>query len=134
MIMKNYILRLSAAITLLMAASVSGKAQTDWEPTCVWPFAYKTFKIAKVETGLFKKTESSLPCNIHIGKNALWFSKDNETLMEAIPDNVRKVTFDNGDVYMPIGIEHIFGKVLYDGELQGQRARVYLVKHVLQTR
>lgn len=130
--MKNYILRLSAAIALLMAASVPTHAQTDWEPICVWPFAYKTFRPATVETGLFKKTTSTLPCNIHVGKNALWFSKDNESLMEAIPDNVRKVTFENGDVYMPIGTANIFGKVLYDGELQGKKARVYMTKHVLQ--
>lgn len=130
--MKNYILRLSAAITFLMAASVPTFAQDDWEPICVWPFVYKTFRIATVETGLFKKTESKVPCNIHVGKNALWFSKDNETLMEAVPDNVRRVTFENGDVYIPIGIGDIFGKVLYEGELQGKKARVYLTKHVLQ--
>lgn len=131
--MKANLIRLGAAITLLMAVLVPSYAQSeDWEPTPVWPFLYRRFNIATVETGIFKKSETNVPCNLHVGKGALWFSKDNETLMEAVPDNIRKVVFDNGDVYMPIGNNNLFGKVLYDGELQGKPARVFLLKKVNQ--
>lgn len=104
----------------------------DWEPIGVWPFVYRNFRIAKVQIGIFSKKENSLPCNIHVGKNALWFSQDNETLMEAVPGNIVRVTFDNGDVYMPTGIGDTFGKVIYEGELQGKIARVFLVQKVKQ--
>lgn len=129
--MKTNIKRLGAAITLMMAVLVSSSAQTDdWKPKCQWPFLYKTFRRATVVTGIFKQTETVTPCNIHVGKGMLWFSKDNETLMEAVPDNIRKVTFDNGDVYMPV--HDVFGKVIYEGELQGKPARVFLVQKVNQ--
>lgn len=130
--MINNIKRMVAAVTLMTAVSVSINAQSDWEPTGVWPFTYKHFRVAKVETGLFKNTETSVPCNIHVGKNALWFSKDNETLMEADPSNIRRVTFENGDVYMPLGQTGSFGKMIYEGELQGKPARVFLVRKVNQ--
>lgn len=132
--MRTNLIRLVAAISLMMAVLVPTFAQSnDWEPTPVWPFLYKKFNIATVETGLFNKTETKLPCNLHVGKGALWFSKDNETLMEAVPNNIRRVTFGNGDVYMPVGNDGIFGKVLYEGELQGKTARVFLIKKVNQT-
>lgn len=144
--MKINIKRLGAAIILLMAVScisvVNAQTDTDtpkpthktsdWEPIGVWPFVYKNFKVATVHTGIFKVTETKVPCNIHVGKSALWFSKDNETLMEAVPDNVRKIVFDDGDVYMPVSGANCFGKVLYEGELQGKTARVFLVMRVKQ--
>lgn len=123
----------------MMAVSVCSLAQDnkesdnkDWEPIGVWPFAYKNFRVAKVETGIFNKKETSLPCNLHVGKNALWFSKDGETLMEAVPENIRKVTFENGDVYMPVGSTSTLGKMIYEGELEGGIARVFMVKRVDQ--
>ena len=119
------------AIILLMAVIITASAQSDWQPKREWPFLYKNFRRATVVTGIFKQTETVSPCNIHVGKGMLWFSKDNQTLMEAIPDNIRKVVFDNGDVYMPVNDR--FGKVLYDGELQGKPARVLLIQKVDQT-
>ena len=121
------------AFILLSAISVSGFAQQgEWEPIGVWPFIFKSFKPATVHIGLFSKKETVIPCNIHVGKNALWFAKDGETLMEAIPDNVRKVVFKDGSTYMPIGANNKFGEVIFEGELQGQTARVFLLKEVNQ--
>lgn len=135
--MKNKLRRLGAAIIAMMVASANLTAQTDrpkddWQPIGVWPFVYKNFRVATVETGIFKKKETTLPCNIHVGKGALWFSQDNETLMEAIPDNVRKVKFENGDTFIPIGNENKFAKLMYEGELQGKNARVLMLKEVNQ--
>ena len=119
---------------LLLSIPLRGMAQedSDWQPIGVWPFVYQNFRVATVHTGLFKDTETVVPCNIHIGKSALWFSKDNETLMEAVPGNITKVEFNNGDVYIPIGSEQRFAKVLYEGELQGKKARVYMMQIVDQ--
>ena len=134
--MTRQTIRLGAAIMLMMAVfgsiNAQDRPQDDWEPIGVWPFVYKNFRAATVETGIFSKKETTLPCNIHVGKGALWFSKDNETLMEAIPDNIRRVKFENGDVYMPIGQNNTFAKVLYDSELQGKTARVLMVRYVNQ--
>lgn len=150
--MKKTLCILGAAVTMMTAAPLSISAQekdstdveslsiekftgiktvtSDWEPIGVWPFAYKNFKIAKVQFGRFSKKEALYPCNIHIGRNALWFSQDHETLLEADPANVRMVTFANGDRYAPIGIDDKFGKIIYEGELQGKIARVFMVKKV----
>lgn len=120
------------AVTLLMATTNILAQDTDWEPIGVWPFVYKNFRPATIEFGLFSKKETVTPCNIHVGKNALWFAKDGDTLMEAVPTNIRKVVFQNGDTYMPIGNTENFGKVLYEGELQGKIARVYFMQQVDQ--
>lgn len=137
--------RLGAAIMMLMAAScievkaqdmpesIQQHAKTDnWEPIGVWPFIYKNFHSATIQRGLFKKIENRYPCNIHVGKSTLWFSSDNENLMEAVSNDIRRIIFDGGDVYMPIGDEHALAKVIYEGELQGKTARVFLIKKVKQ--
>lgn len=129
----NRLTKIMAVFALAMTAAINISAQqSDWQPTGVWPFLYQSFKPATIHIGLFSKSETVVPCNIHIGKNALWFCKDGETLMEAVPDNIRKVIFKDGATYMPVGTTKQFGEVLYEGELQGSTARVLLVRQVNQ--
>lgn len=85
------------------------KADAEWIPTGVWPFLNRRFQAAEVVTGLFRKTKTVVPCNIHIGTQHLYYMQK-DTLMEADPVNVSRVTFPNGDVYIPIG--STFGRIV----------------------
>lgn len=105
-------------------------AQTaDWEPTGVWPFVNKQFKVATVYTGMFKKSKTQVPCNIHVGNQTLWYSQ-NDTLLEAIPGSVLRVEFPNGDVYIPVGSEQMFGRIVREDSIDGRIARVICVRLV----
>lgn len=110
--------------TLVLPASLF--AQTRWEPTGVWPFAHKQFRIANVYFGTFKETKTVVPANIHIGKHSLWFSK-NDTLLEAVPNNLRRIEFDNGETYFPLGEKNELALVLRQDTVNGRIARLYQI-------
>ena len=118
-----------AMLTLLPALQLFSQNNTDWEPTGVWPFINKQFRTATVYTGVFSRTKTIVPCNIHVGKQALWYSQ-NDTLMEAIPGTVLYVEFPNGDTYMPVGSERQFGKIIREDTISGQLARIICVRSV----
>lgn len=122
--MKQLILLLLA---LLPFTPLSAQENTDWSPIGVWPFINRQFRTATVYTGLFNRTKTVVPCNIHVGKQALWYSQ-NDTLMEALPGTVIRVEFPNGDTYMPVGREQSFGRILREDTINGKVARVILVR------
>lgn len=106
-------------------------AQKDWEPIGTWPFEYKTFKVATVYSGFFSVKKTQVPCNIHLGKQTLWYSQ-NDTLMEAIPGSILRVEFPGGDTYMPVGNDASFAKIVRQDTLVGRVARVLMVRSVDQ--
>lgn len=118
-----------AMLTLLPALQLFSQNNTNWEPTGVWPFINKQFRTATVYTGVFSRTKTVVPCNIHVGNQTLWYSQ-NDTLMEAIPGSVLYVEFPNGDTYMPVGSERLFGKIIREDTIAGQIARVICVRTV----
>ena len=121
------------AILLAMLLSLPAMAQenSDWEPIGVWPFINKQFRTATVYTGVFTHSKTVVPCNIHVGKQTLWYSQ-NDTLMEAIPGSIIRVEFPNGDTYMPVGSEHQFGLIVREDSIDGKVARLIEVKTLNQ--
>lgn len=118
-----------AMASFLMALPIFGQSDSDWQPTGVWPFINKQFKVATVYTGMFKKSKTQVPCNIHVGKQTLWYSQ-NDTLLEAIPGSVLRVEFPNGDAYMPVTSEQLFGRIVREDSINGRIARVICVQTV----
>ena len=115
------------ALAILAAVPVTAQNNKDWEPVGVWPFINRQFRTATVYTGLFNRTKTVVPCNIHVGHQALWYSQ-NDTLMEALPGTVLRVEFPNGDTYMPVGTEQRFGRIVREDTIKGKIARVILVR------
>ena len=111
----------------LLALPTSAQTTEVWQPIGVWPFVNKKFKMATVYTGLFKRSKTLVPCNIHVGKQTLWYSQ-NDTLMEALPGSVIRVEFQDGDTYMPIGREQQFGRIVREDSINGAVARVICVQ------
>ena len=122
---------LIAMLAILPALPICSQDNTDWEPLGNWPFINRQFRTATVYTGLFNRTKTVVPCNIHVGKQSLWYTQ-NDTLMEAIPGTVLRVEFPNGDVYTPVGSQHMFGRIVREDTVQGQIARVICVRSVDQ--
>lgn len=122
--MKSFLILLLALLPLVPA---SAQDNADWEPVGIWPFINRQFRTATVYTGLFNRTKTVVPCNIHVGKQALWYSQ-NDTLMEALPGSVLRVEFPNGDVYMPVGSEQRFGRIVREDTISGKVARVIHVR------
>ena len=121
-------------VTILALGSVlSDFAQNnkDWEPTGVWPFINQQFRTATVYTGIFKRSKTVVPCNIHVGNQTLYYTQ-NDTLMEADPGSVVRVDFPNGDSYMPVGSEQRFGRIVREDSIDGKVARVICVRSVNQ--
>ena len=118
-------------IALLLALPLSAQNNKGWEPTGNWPFLNRQFRTATVYTGLFNRTKTVVPCNIHVRKQSLWYSQ-NDTLMEAIPGSVLLVEFVNGDTYIPIGGEYEFGRIIREDTINGNLARVICVKALNQ--
>lgn len=116
-------------LVTLSALPIFAQNNTNWEPTGVWPFINRQFKVATVYTGIYTKSKTVVPCNIHIGNQTLWYTK-NDTLMEAIPKSVLRVEFPNGDVYMPVGTEQMFGRIVREDSINGRIARVIHVTTV----
>lgn len=104
----------------LVSINIYAQKEDDWKPTGVWPFIHQKFYVATVSHGFFKTTKTQVPCNIHIGKNTLWFSK-NDTLMEALPGNVKKIEFEN-ETYIPV--KDYLGRIVKQDTLQGKIARL----------
>jgi len=121
----------SLHILLALFFSLPANAQKDWEPIGTWPFEYKTFRVATVYSGFFSVKKTQVPCNIHLGKQTLWYSQ-NDTLMEAIPGSILRVEFPNGDTYMPVGDNASFAKIVRQDTLSGKVARVLMVRSVDQ--
>ncbi len=117
--------------SFLMALPIFAQSVDDWQPIGKWPFVNKQFKVATVYTGIFKKSKTQVPCNIHVGKHALWYSQ-NDTLLEANPGTVLRVEFPDGEVYMPIGTQQFFGRIVREDSINGRIARVFCVRTVDQ--
>ena len=120
-----------AILALGSVLSAFAQNNKDWEPTGVWPFINQQFRTATVYTGIFRRSKTVVPCNIHVGNQTLWYSQ-NDTLMEAIPGSVVRVEFPNGDSYMPVGSEEHFGRIVREDSIDGKIARVICVKTVNQ--
>ena len=101
------------------------RADAEWIPTGVWPFINRRFQVAEVVTGFVTKKKTMVPCNIHIGKQTLWFAQ-RDTLMEATAGSISLVKFNNGDTYIPVS-QNVFGKIVQDDEGVGKVVRVRLV-------
>lgn len=116
-------------LTLLLSLPSMGQARmgdSSWEPTGVWPFAYERFRTADIYAGVISKTKHTMPANIHLGKHTLWFSR-NDTLLEAVPQTIRKVVFSNGDTYYPIGVNSDMALVLREDTINDHVARLYQI-------
>ena len=132
--MHQYMQKIRWIVTILALGSVlSAFAQNnkDWEPTGVWPFINQQFRTATVYTGIFKRSKTVVPCNIHVGNQTLYYTQ-NDTLMEADPGSVVRVDFPNGDSYMPVGSEQRFGRIVREDSIDGKVARVICVRSVNQ--
>lgn len=132
--MHQYMQKIRWIVTILALGSVlSAFAQNnkDWEPTGVWPFINQQFRTATVYVGVFHQSKTVVPCNIHVGNHTLWYSQ-NDTLMEADPGSVVRVEFPNGDIYMPVGSDQRFGRIVREDWIDGSVARVICVKTVNQ--
>lgn len=126
--MKRFILLLACGLSFVVSFAQNNK---DWEPTGVWPFINKQFRSATVYTGIFRRSKTVVPCNIHVGNQTLWYTQ-NDTLMEAIPGSVLYVEFPNGDKYMPVSSESRFGRIVREDSIDGKIARVICVRAVNQ--
>lgn len=120
-----------AILALGSVLSAFAQNNKDWEPTGVWPFINQQFRTATVYTGIFKRSKTVVPCNIHVGNQTLYYSQ-NDTLMEADPGSVVRVDFPNGDSYMPVGSEQRFGRIVREDSIDGKIARVICVRSVNQ--
>lgn len=124
----KYIVLLTLCLSAMPASAQKAEV---WQPTGVWPFVNKKFQVATVYVGLFNRSKTIVPCNIHVGKQTLWYSQ-NDTLMEAIPGSVIRVEFKDGDTYMPVGSEQRFGRIVREDSIDGAIARVICVLTVNQ--
>ena len=118
-------------LAFIVSLPLMAQNNKDWEPIGVWPFINKQFRTATVYTGLFNRSKTVVPCNIHVGKQTLWYSQ-NDTLMEAIPGSVIRVEFPNGDTYMPVGTEQMFGRIVREDSIDGKVARLIEVRALNQ--
>ena len=128
---KNTLKYALAILTLGAVLPIFAQNNKDWEPIGEWPFINRSFRTATVYTGVFKRTKTQVPCNIHVGKQALWFSR-NDTLMEAVPGTVLRVEFPNGDTYIPVGSQQMMGKIVREDSIDGSIARIICVRTVNQ--
>ena len=113
---------------LLCSTSLFAK---EWEPIGTWPFEYQTFQVATVYSGIYSIKKTQVPCNIHLGKQTLWFSQNN-TLMEAVKGTIIRVEFKNGDVFIPVNGGECMGKIEREDTLSGKVGRVLHVRLVDQ--
>lgn len=123
--------KLITLLAMLIVLPVLAQDNQDWEPIGVWPFINKQFRTATVYTGVFTHSKTVVPCNIHVGKQTLWYSQ-NDTLMEAIPGSIIRVEFPNGDTYMPVGSEQQFGLIVREDSIDGKIARLIEVRTLNQ--
>ena len=114
----------SAQVLLSERSGDAKAADRDWVPTGVWPFLNRRFLPAEVVTGFVTKKKTVVPCNIHVGKQTLWYAQ-NDTLMEANAGSISRVSFVNGDVYVPLS-DNAFGKVIHEDSV-GKVIRLRLV-------
>lgn len=122
---RNVFISVLAMASFAMALPIF--AQDDWKPTTGWPFTYKRFEVAKVFTGTFNTSVTEVPANIHVTKHSLWYTNDQEQLLEALPGSVLKIVFPNGDTYMPVGTERILGRIVREDTISDRIARIICV-------
>lgn len=127
--MKKHLHKLIIAGTMALVSATAFAQSSDWEPTGVWPFIHKEFKVADIYTGIFSKSKTQAPANIHVGKLTLWYSA-NDTLMEAVPGSIVRVEFPNGEKYIPIGSENRLGRIVREDTINGRIARVICLRGV----
>lgn len=111
--------------SLFICMSTFAQYTDNWQPTGSWPFINQKFRPATVYTGMFKKSKTIVPCNIHVEKQSLWYNQ-NDTLMEAFMNTVIRIEFQNGDTYMPVG--EGLGRIVREDTLQGSIARLFCVR------
>lgn len=114
--MKNIIIYTLILISIFSFStpSVSQTQKDNWVPTGVWPFLNQRFRVATVVAGYVRPTKTQVPCNIHIGRQTLYYAKD-DTLMEATPGSIVRVEFPDA-VYIPIG-QQTFGKIIHEDSI-----------------
>lgn len=118
-------------VAFVLTLPLFAQSNDEWKPTGNWPFLNRQFRTATVYTGLFNRSKTVVPCNIHVGKQTLWYSQ-NDTLMEALSGSVLMVEFSNGDTYIPVGSRQTFGLVVRKDSIDGNVARVICVKELNQ--
>ncbi len=119
-------------LSLLILLCSSSLLAKDWEPIGTWPFEYQTFQVATVYSGIYSIKKTQVPCNIHLGKQTLWFAQ-NDTLMEAVKGSIIRVEFKNGDVFIPVNGGECMGKIEQEDTLAGKVGRVLHVRLVDQS-
>lgn len=107
-------LKKKVATLLLVSISSIAVAQDDWVPTGVWPFLHEKFRVATVVAGFIRPSKTQVPCNIHIGRQTLYYAKD-DTLMEATPGSILRVEFPDA-TYIPIGL-NTFGRIMHEDSI-----------------
>jgi len=100
---------------LLILTSLTTLAQKtnkeEWLPTGVWPFLNQKFKVGIIYAGIVRPSKTQVPCNIHIGTQALLYSKG-DTIMEALPGSVYRIEFPD-ETYIAIN-GNSFGKIVHE--------------------
>lgn len=110
------------AISLLSSLSLSAKTDKDeWIPVASWPFVYQEFQNATIRTKDGKIVRGM--ADIHVGMHYLWYENSKKKKMAAAEGTIAKVTFSNGDIYMPV--EKKLCKVIVEDTIRGQVCRVY---------
>ncbi len=105
----------SVVFGLIFVATCSqALAQSDWTPTGVWPFLNQKFRVATIVAGFVHPSKTQVPCNIHIGNQSLYYSKD-DTLMIADRSSIIRVEFPD-EVYIPMG-QNAFGKIVHEDSI-----------------
>lgn len=120
--------RVLTLLLILVSSFSSAFAQDDWEPTGVWPFVNKKFQVATIYSGFFRVQKTQAPCNIHVGKQTLWYSQ-NDTLMEALQGSILRVEFPDGTTYVPIG-DDVFARIVRQDTINGKLGRLLCVRTV----
>lgn len=116
-------------LSLLLLVSMPVSAQKTWQPTGVWPFVHKSFMNATIYTGLFRVAKTQTRANIHVGKHSLWYI-DKDTLLEAMPGQIIRVEFANGDKYVPVPKTDMLARIVRQDTINGKVARLLCVASV----
>lgn len=103
-----------------IALFAQNKKATEWIPTGEWPFVNQKFKVGTIFAGVIRPSKTQVPCNIHIGSQAVLYAKS-DTLMQALPGTVFRIEFPD-ETYIAInGLS--FGKIVHEDSI-GKVVRV----------
>lgn len=120
-------------MVLMSWVEVMAQYNKEWQPTGVWPFVHKTFRVAKLTYGFTGTHTTERPANIHIGNQSVWYY-ENGTTMEGVQGNIHRVEFQDGTTYIPVENYKYYGRIVREDTLQGHLARVIDVQIVDQRR